>query len=957
MSIDGYEAGSPLSNGYKVTTYTANSAGDFTAIDPPGYSTDDQTTFTYVRSHVVASRTDPLVGTTTFEYDGFNRRTSTTDPNGVETVTTYDVLDRVTEVRRIGDPSPDEDLVTKHFYNAFGDLFCTQLPRGNGVEYAYDSAGRLKTITRGTVVSSPSSTSCIDTGEPRERTVYQLDGVGHRVDESREQWTGSAWASAFHATYAYTCQLDKTTLGAGSSTPSVSEYCYDPNGNLEKVWDANHAKATYANPTQLFAYDALNRVTAVTVGPSTSGAAATQYTYDVQNHLASVTDAESNQTTYTTSDRDLLTQQVSPASGTTTYDYDEHRQRFLAIDERPIVAERTLDAAGRVTSEVFGEGEAFETTTTYTYGSTPEEFDVGRLIEVDTSTGVFTTLGYDRFGRLVSDSGVTFGYDKNGNRTRIDYPYHGSAFYTHDYADREATLAFPDDETLVVSDVAYAPSGPLTSLTLGNDVVESRSFDTRYFPTGITADTHLDWELTVDGVGNPTEIDGTLDGTSSTATYSYQDYLYFLTGASGPWGSRTWTYNKIGNRLTSSGTSLPSWSYSYSASGRGPRLQSVAESASSTIWSFDHDGAGNQTAITEAISTVDQWTTTYTIGGDGRIIVLSGGEVWDTEATNILYDGRGRLAKAARVGIPWSTIIPDNETATYSPEGRLLSLSTELGEIGESIILADSFLYFAGRPVFTRSERNVIGDHFITTDHLGTPVLATDPDGDVLVSDWTDPFRPQTGMILQYPGQWTDTALAISGAASDRIDQVFYNVNRWYEPGTGRYTQPDPIGLQGGINFFAYVGSRPTRLIDPLGLCEIPQNWRTCLERVFGSEASDVEVVEYSGMTHLMGLTDPSGPVPFSRPGRIDVPNACFDFFHRGNENTVLHEYYHVIHQWNQGSNLLSFVWGNFQGWRNGGQYNGSAYWDSPMENAARDFATMYQPRFRECLGCPLSSP
>jgi RHS repeat-associated protein len=828
ISIDGYEAGSPLSNGYKVTTYTANSSGEFTAIDPPGYSTDDEVTFTYgATGHVLASRTDPLVGTTTYDYDGFNRRTSTTDPNGVETVTTYDVLDRVTDSRRIGDPSPDEDLVTKHFYNAFGDLFCTKLPRGNGVEYGYDSAGRPTTVTRGTVVSSPSSTSCIDTGQPRERTIYQLDGVGHRVDESRETWTGSAWASAYHATYVHTCQLDKTTLGAGSSSPSVSEYCYDPNGNLEKLWDANHAKSTFTNPTQLFAYDALNRVTSVTVGPSTSGAAATQHTYDVQDHLASVTDAEGNQTTYTTSDRDLVTQQVSPASGTTTYTYDEHGQRLLALDARGIAAQRTLDAAGRVTSEVFGEGEPLEVATTYTYGSTPAQFDVGRLIEVDTSTGIDSTLEYDRFGRLVSDSGVDFGYDENGNRNRIDYPYHGSALYTHDYADREATLEFDDDVSgtlSIVSESSYAPGGPLTSLTLGNGIVETRSFDSRYFADEIAAGSHLDWDLTLDGVGNPTGIAGSLNGTSSTATYSYQDYLYFLTGASGPWGSRTWTYDKIGNRLTSSGTSLPSWAYSYSASGHGPKLQSVAESASSTTWSFTHDAAGNQTEITETISSVAQWTTTYTIGTDGRIFNLSPAEVWDSTATNVVYDGRGRLAKAARVGIPWSTLIPENDSATYSPDGQLLSLSAEYGETGESFVLADDFLYFAGRPVFTRSQRSVYGDHFITTDHLGTPVLATDDSGDVLGSDWTDPFRPHTGVILQYPGQWTDTALWIPGGyESDRIDQLFYNVNRWYSAQTGRYSSADPLWQQSAFPY-SYVENKPLRYVDPLGLERVPCN-------------------------------------------------------------------------------------------------------------------------------------
>ena len=103
-----------------------------------------------------------------------------------------------------------------------------------------------------------------------------------------------------------------------------------------------------------------------------------------------------------------------------------------------------------------------------------------------------------------------------------------------------------------------------------------------------------------------------------------------------------------------------------------------------------------------------------------------------------------------------------------------------------------------------------------------------------------------------------------------------------------------------------------------------------------------------------MGLTDPDGPVPFTGPGRIDIPNACFDLFQWDNVDTVLEEYYHVIFQWGQGSNLYNFIWASFQGWRNGGEYNGDSYRNSQMEIAAKKFTKMYRSRFKECLRCPL---
>jgi RHS repeat-associated protein len=48
-------------------------------------------------------------------------------------------------------------------------------------------------------------------------------------------------------------------------------------------------------------------------------------------------------------------------------------------------------------------------------------------------------------------------------------------------------------------------------------------------------------------------------------------------------------------------------------------------------------------------------------------------------------------------------------------------------------------------------------------------------------------------------------------------DYHFYNDLRNYDPTLGRYVQSDPIGLQGGINTYAYVANRPVTASDPEG--------------------------------------------------------------------------------------------------------------------------------------------
>ncbi len=63
------------------------------------------------------------------------------------------------------------------------------------------------------------------------------------------------------------------------------------------------------------------------------------------------------------------------------------------------------------------------------------------------------------------------------------------------------------------------------------------------------------------------------------------------------------------------------------------------------------------------------------------------------------------------------------------------------------------------------------------------------------------------------------TTCACRGRYFDAETGLYYNLNRYYDPKTGRYLQPDPAG--DGLNPYTYVGGNPVNAIDPEGLCAL----------------------------------------------------------------------------------------------------------------------------------------
>jgi RHS repeat-associated protein len=94
------------------------------------------------------------------------------------------------------------------------------------------------------------------------------------------------------------------------------------------------------------------------------------------------------------------------------------------------------------------------------------------------------------------------------------------------------------------------------------------------------------------------------------------------------------------------------------------------------------------------------------------------------------------------------------------------------------------------------------------TDETGAKVWEAtyDPFGVAIVNEDPDNNGQTVEMSMRLPGQYYDKETG-----------TYYNYYRDYDPNTGRYIQSDPIGLDGGLNTYGYVGGNPINYVDPTG--------------------------------------------------------------------------------------------------------------------------------------------
>lgn len=116
-------------------------------------------------------------------------------------------------------------------------------------------------------------------------------------------------------------------------------------------------------------------------------------------------------------------------------------------------------------------------------------------------------------------------------------------------------------------------------------------------------------------------------------------------------------------------------------------------------------------------------------------------------------------------------------------------------------------------------------------DLNGLPEQLTEADGH---SVWQATYRVWGNTLeeVREPYYIEEQNLRFQGQYLDRETGLHFNTFRFYDPDVGRFTTPDPVGLEGGFNLYQY-SPNPLTWIDPWGL-------KTCYHKRTKSEIKKI---------------------------------------------------------------------------------------------------------------------
>ncbi|MDA8456972.1 Ig-like domain repeat protein [Acidovorax sp. GBBC 3334] len=531
-------------------------------------------------------------------YDAAGRRTSTTDPNGQQTLFFYDAAGRLTHtVNAMGE-------ITETRYNAFGEVASNTRTANRIDRWALANAGGLSGgLANASVLAALGQAH----SAAADATVsYRYNATGTLAQ--------STDALGFVRNYVYNTFGEETrlTAAAGTGAAQTVATAYDRRGlAVQRVQDPDALRVASTTAYDAFgraisttdalgqvrtqAYDRMGRL--IVAADALGGRSTTAY--DAFGRTVTQTDALGHTTTYTYSQEDRSVTVTTPEGIRVSTAHDRLGQTVSVQDGSGAVTRYEYDANGRQT--------AVQTALTRTEG----RYDAGgRLVETTDANGIKTALAYDAAGRVltrtVDPSGLNlvtrYSYDALGNQLSVT------------------------DAQGVVTQFGYDTKGQLV-----RQVVD---------PAGLALATSYAY----DGLGHQVSVTAP-DGT--TTAYQYDTLGRRVLEVVDPWTAthaglnlaRRYAYDAAGNVTSVTDAQGHATRYAYDKEGRQRFVLDAAGNLAETAY----DAAGRvvrQTRYAQALAGVDGLPLAV---GEGQLDGLKTVQPAKDQTEHRIYDADNRV--------------------------------------------------------------------------------------------------------------------------------------------------------------------------------------------------------------------------------------------------------------------------------------------------------------------------
>ncbi len=778
--------------------------------------------YAYNPDGTLASVTDPLGGQRSYSYTPIQRPASAhtylalsevrDETSRVVTTVTYDSEGKVESY------SQGENVFT---YSTSRQFIVKTDSVNSRWSYLLDEDGHKVEIWPPVNRGTPQKFDYDDNGEVfkytdmlRSEFVYERDGFGRVISITTPDGTTA---------YSYTGNTDFVPAKVVSPSGRETTFTRNAKGNPLTVTDASGATSRFEwsesgdllshtdaeNQKTTRSYDAAGLLVSITdaLGRSTS------YRRDARGNVVAVINPLGDTTTLEFDVLDRMVLHTDPSGAQTRYAYDASGRTVSVTDAVGGVTQYEYDAFGRLITETLSDGSQYQygwsvdnllvsvtdrndTVTSYVY-------DTGKRLTSRSATAISDTYRYDVLGRLEQASGrggsVRFTYDALGRAlteitsdgtVRFSYNNEGEAITADVHGDEIAYsydargLVGGFETTMGAYSLTRDKVGRILSRVNPNGASERFSYDAGSQIIGVdyteSSQNSLSYQL--DDSGQLMSMQDSLSSLAQTFTFDANGRLQNRTDAQ----SFGFTYDAIGNRLDNMQV-----------------YNSAQQLLQDAQYSYSYDLAGNRS---ERIDNTTGAIRRYTYDALNRLLSVeesSDGVASFVRLTAYTYDPLGRRVQKQT---------PTTTTRFLWQGDRLVSETVNRR-------LSRRFRYAGNLTPLEFEDAN--GNYHVHVNRIGEAVALTDQSGQVVWRRTLSPYGRdigETNTDVDGDGIEVNYNQTFTGQFRDESTGYDYNYLRDYDSYAGRYLTPDPIGLVGGVNRYAYAGGNPAMLNDPHGM-------------------------------------------------------------------------------------------------------------------------------------------